>query len=200
MADVKSKDATSKVKHEPTAKTGAKAKPPAGKPTAGLGAGHGAGLASARGGGIWPISREAASVLSIVLGLVIAIGFPVLIDRHKGEVADLRAAMVAEQHAIDEYPNAVAGLDVVQAERADAEARRDAARAEFEALDARKSESEARLAALDERLEAQGDALEAQIAALEGERGRLDGLVRATSEDLQAAMVLLETARGRISQ
>ena len=74
------------------------------------------------------------------------------------------------------------------------------AQAEFEALDTRQSESEARLAALDERLEAQGRALEAQIATLEGERGQLDRLVRATSEDLQAAMDLLEAARGRISQ
>ncbi len=188
MAEVKSKNAASK------------AKQPAAGPGTGPGAGPGTGASSAKGGGYWPISREAASVLSIVLGLVIAIGFPLLIDRHKGEIADLRAAMVAEQQAIDEYPNAVAGLEVVQAVRADAEARRDAARVEFEALDARKSESEVRLAVLDERLEAQGDALETQIAALEGERGRLDGLVRATSEDLQAAMVLLETARGRISQ
>ncbi len=41
---------------------------------------------------------------------------------------------------------------------------------------------------------------QAQIAALEGERGRLDGLVRATSDDLQAAMALIEAARGRMSQ
>ncbi len=200
MAEVKSKGAASKVNHQPTAqpsaKTEAKAKQPAGKPAPG----NGAGPFSASGGGIWPIGRKAASVLSIVLGLVIAIGFPVLIDRHKGEVADLRAEIAAEQQAIDEYPNATAALGVILAESADAEARRDAARVEFEALDARRRESEARLTALDERLEAQGDALEAQIVTLEGERGRLDGLVRATSDDLQAAMVLLETARGRISQ
>ncbi len=53
-------------------------------------------------------------------------------------------------------------------------------------------EREARIAKIGE--------LEAQIAALEGERGRLDELVRATSDDLQAAMNLLEAARGRMSQ
>jgi chromosome segregation ATPase len=131
---------------------------------------------------------------------VIVSGFPLLIDRHRDEVADLRAELEAEREAIDEYPNAVAALEAIRAERADAGTQRDAAQAEFEVLDAQQSESEARLAALDERLEAQGGALETQIAALEGERGRLDELVRATSDDLQAAMDLLEAARGRMSQ
>jgi len=42
--------------------------------------------------------------------------------------------------------------------------------------------------------------LEAQISVLDEERGRLDGLVRATSDDLQAALDLLEAARDRMSQ
>ncbi len=61
-------------------------------------------------------------------------------------------------------------------------------------------EAEEQLAALDERLEAQGGEIEAQIAALKGERNRLDGLVRATGDDLLAAMALIEAARGRMSQ
>ena len=36
--------------------------------------------------------------------------------------------------------------------------------------------------------------------ALRLQRGRLDGLVRATSNDLQAAMALIEAARGRMRQ
>jgi len=94
----------------------------------------GAGPSSASGGGSWLISRAAAWVLAIILGLVIVIGFPLLIDSHGDEVADLRAQLEAERQAISEYPNAAAALEAIRSERADVEAQRDAAQAEADAL------------------------------------------------------------------
>ena len=205
----------------------------------------GSGLTSASSGESWLVSRAAAWILAIILGLVTVIGFPLLIGSHGDEVADLRAQLETERQAIDQYPNAAAALEAIRAEHADIEAQREGARAEIEAIHAQQRESEARLAALDERLGAQGGALkeverniestraelagllaereeiqgalaetladrdarqarvgelETQISVLDEERGRLDGLVRATSDDLQAAMDLLEAARDRMSQ
>ncbi len=158
------------------------------------------GPSSASGGGSWALSRAAAWVLVVILGLVIGIGFPQLIDSHGDEITDLRAQLDAERRAIAAYPNAAVALEAIRTEQADVEAQLDATKAEADALAARRVEAEEQLAALDERLEAQAGEIEAQIATLKGERNRLDGLVRATGDDLQAAMALIEAARGRMSQ
>ena len=147
----------------------------------------GAGPFSASGGGSWLISRAAAWVLAIILGLVIVSGFPLLIDRHGDEVADLRAELEAERQAIDEYPNALEALEAIRAERADVGAQRDAAQAEIVALEAQQSESEARLAALDERVEAQGSALEEFELNIESASTELDGLL-AERKEIQGAL------------
>jgi hypothetical protein len=160
----------------------------------------GAGPSSASGGGSWALSRAAAWVPVVILGLVIVIGFPLLIDSHGDKIADLRAELDAERRAIAAYPNAAAALEAIRTEQADVVARLVATKAEADALAARRVEAEEQLTALDERFEAQGGEIEAQIAALKGERNRLDGLVRATGDDLQAAMALIEAARGRMSQ
>ncbi len=64
-------------------------------------AGPGAGPSSASGGGSWLNSLAAARVLAIILGLVIVSGFPLLIDSHGEEVADLRSELEAERQATD---------------------------------------------------------------------------------------------------
>ncbi len=209
MAEKKSKDVASKADHEPTAKTEAKAEgspkaeQPAGMPAKAEPetkdkpeAKPGAGPSSASGGGSWLISRAAAWVLAIILGLVIVSGFPLLIDRHRDEVADLRAELEAERQAIDEYPNVLEALEV--------EVRKiESASAELAGLQAEREDIQGELAETRVEREARKariGKLEAQIAALEGERRRLDELVLATSDDLQAAMDLLEAARGRMSQ
>ena len=134
---------------------------------------------------------------------MIVIGFPMLIGSHGDETDALRARLEAERQAIDEYPNAVAALEAIRAERADIEGRRDAVQADIDGLLA---EREAIQGALAETLaerdtwQTRIDELEAHIVALEEERGRLDGVVRAISDDLQAAMDLLEAARNRMSQ
>jgi len=210
MAAVKSEGpATSTSKkpapHGPTA-TAREEKP--GKPASaaiGDGAKHaaatpGAGPPPASGGRSWLPSQRAAWALVVILGLVIGIGYPQLIDSHEAEIADLRAQLDAEKQAIAEYPSATAALEAIRTERTDVEAQRDAAQAEADALAARQAEAKEQLTALDQRLEAQGGEIESQIAALKGERNRLDGLVRATGDDLQAAMALIEAARGRMSQ
>ena len=144
-----------------------------------------------------------AWILAVALGLVVVIGFPMLIGSHGDEVDALRAQLALEQQAIDEYPNAVAALAAIHAERADIEGRRDAVQADLGGLLA---EREAIQGALAETLaerdtrQARIGELETLIVELEAERDRLDGVIRATSDDLQAAMNLLEAARNRISR
>ena len=76
----------------------------------------GAGPSSASGRGSWLLSRAAAWVLVVILGLVIVIGFPLLIDSHGDKIADLRAELDAERRAIAAYPNAAAALEAILTE------------------------------------------------------------------------------------
>ncbi len=101
------------------------------------------------------------------------------------QVASLRALLGAERQAIDEYPNAVAALEAVKAELADAEALRAAAEA-----------AKTKLAGVQQKT----DELTGRIAEIEGERTRLDGVAAALAEDVAALTALLDTMRGRLDE